>query len=339
VATVATAGHASSSPPLLDPPELNVTTTDNLPVGIDPRASFPSVAFRHSGWSGLRGKVRSAMVSAGVTPARLVRFDVCGSGAWVWSHPDQPGSYRITSDHCHDRWCVPCARERSRIIASAIASAITPHQTRLVTLTLKSTTEPLTELIDKLYASFRALRRRSVWEDAVDGSIALLELVIGKDGIRWHPHLHILAVGRYIHQPDLSAAWHSITGDSYIVDVRAIRNPELAIAYVAKYASKPPSASLARNPDKLKEAVIALHGRRLCLTTGCFRGVKLSGDDEPSDLHADGWFPLAPLSDLITSAGDGDAVASRIITALQGDRKCQSNPKSPPSNYQHRLSI
>ena len=40
----------------------------------------------------------------------------------------------------------------------------------------------------------------------------------------WHPHLHIFGVlEEWIDVQKLSATWHEITGDSYIVDVRRVK--------------------------------------------------------------------------------------------------------------------
>jgi hypothetical protein len=39
------------------------------------------------------------------------------------------------------------------------------------------------------------------------------------DGM-WHPHLHVIAEGRFLDKHALSAAWHHATGDSFVVDIR-----------------------------------------------------------------------------------------------------------------------
>jgi hypothetical protein len=74
----------------------------------------------------------------------------------------------------------------------------------------------------------------------------------------------------------LSAEWHAITGDSYIVDARQItptdeENPYAAgFCEVFKYAVK--AAELGR--DRLLEALPILTGQRLVGAFGCFFGIK-----------------------------------------------------------------
>ena len=41
----------------------------------------------------------------------------------------------------------------------------------------------------------------------------------------WHPHIHIFALlNEWIDQEELSETWHDITLDSYIVDIRRVKN-------------------------------------------------------------------------------------------------------------------
>jgi len=189
-----------------------------------------------------------------------------------------------------------------------------------ITLTLCGKREPLAELIDRLYKSFRYLRSHPTWSDKVDGGAAFLEVKWSDKAQRWHPHLHIVADGKFIDQGELSNAWRSITKDSFIVDVRRIRNKEHAARYVTKYASKPLNTSFSDTPKLLDEAVIALKGRRLCLCFGTWYGTALDlAEDEvlADDLvDAGDWTFWLPLEDVLRDARSGDPDAIATIRSL-----------------------
>ena len=49
----------------------------------------------------------------------------------------------------------------------------------------------------------------------------------------WHPHIHIFAlVDSWIDQQEFAEYWHSITGDSYIVDVRRAKKKRVQATQV-----------------------------------------------------------------------------------------------------------
>lgn len=97
-------------------------------------------------------------------------------------------------------------------------------------------------------------------------------------GNGWHPHVH--AIWLCHDEPDkyeLAREWETLTGDSYIVDVRPINlaDPVGGFCEVFKYALK---FSDLDNPDRL-HAHKVLRGRRLQDSFGQLRGL----DVEPSD--------------------------------------------------------
>ena len=108
------------------------------------------------------------------------------------------------------------------------------------------------------------------------------EIKIGRDG-RWHVHCHIIAESSFLDSQELSREWHSVTGDSPVVDVRAIKDLDHAARYVAKYGSKPCDRSVLFQPSRLIEAITALRGSRMCTTFGEWRGRKLSSPNEDTD--------------------------------------------------------
>jgi hypothetical protein len=147
------------------------------------------------------------------------------------------------------------------------------------------------------------------------GGAAFLEVKIAKDGRTWHPHIHIIAEGGFLNQSRLSDKWKEITGDSWIVDVRYVRDRGEVIRYVAKYASKPLDATLFRSKEHLKEAMVALKGRRLCLTFGNWRGLEL--EKRPED---DGnWKKVCTLDNLRRAVDRGEEWARGLWRNLTGE--------------------
>ena len=104
----------------------------------------------------------------------------------------------------------------------------------------------------------------------------------------WHPHIHMFAlVDQWIDQQEFSEYWHSLTGDSMVVDVRRARKEKghgysKAAAEVCKYALKFGDLSV----EKTWEAFKVLKGKRLTGSFGLLWGVKIPDtmtDDMPSE--------------------------------------------------------
>ena len=46
----------------------------------------------------------------------------------------------------------------------------------------------------------------------------------------WHPHIHMFAlVDNWIDQQEFSEYWHSLTGDSMVVDVRRAKKKKVTV--------------------------------------------------------------------------------------------------------------
>ena len=306
----------------LDPPETNLHRPEppasiggeHLPdCELDPLDQHsPTATFRHSGWAHDRRRVYDSFRRTAQTSNRLQDFRECGKHAYVLQSVDSPDQYSIGGSTCHDRFCLPCAHERSRIIATNVIHQLEKEQARFMTLTLKSATEPLAELLAKLSADFAALRRSKLWRNKVTGGVAFIEVKWKHQTQRWHPHLHCLVQGRYIPQRELSDIWLRITGTSRIVDVRFARDPRGVTHYVTKYASKPFDHTVLVEPDKLDEAVLALKGKRLCMTFGSWRGLKLT-----ERVDAEQWINLGSLTEFINRAETGDPTAELILQKLE----------------------
>lgn len=310
----------------LDALETKSHSTDPAPLGIFSSELESDVAFRHRGWQPNRKRVADSFFRVGIADNRRDAFRRCGSWAWVVRHPTDPDRYAVMADKCHDRFCAPCTRERSHLIASRLAERLVRKPHRLITFTIRSTNEPLTGLLDKLQTSFAKVRRIDPWRRRILGGVAFIEVHWNADKQRWHPHIHCICEGSYVPDSALQAAWYRVTGDSYVVDVRLIRDADKACQYVAKYAAKGLSRTFVRDPDRLDEAITALSGRRLANTFGTWRYWKLYETAEPLD-----WWPIAPLSEFRERALRGDPEAIRVLTLLKGNTPCpKRNSRDPP---------
>lgn len=309
---------ASVSPPLplpsLDPDESNQRT-----------GSESDIDFRHSWWSNDRRRIRSALQTVFPGSKRLLRFHACGDAAWVFRSNADPSKVKVCCDSCRDRWCRACQRDRSRIIAGNLRDRLKDASIKLVTLTLRHRSQPLRHQVDRLIDSFRTLRKKPLWKGSIVGGVAFIEVTYNPETDRWHPHLHILCVGTWLSQQDLSSTWSQITGGSFIVDVRAVNDLDQVAAYVVKYATKPMNAALYRHPAKLVEAIRALQGRHLCMTFGTFRGWKLtaSGDGEE-------WTQIGTLEGFRQRAEDGDWDAICVLDALRPATPAPEHGGQPP---------
>lgn len=275
-----------------------------------PAATAEEQQFRHSGWAVRRQQVYAALKSISSREARLDRFANCGNSMRLLISEDKT-DLKISCNKCGDRMCTACQNERAALIRENIAQLIDANNPRFLTLTLRHSNTPLKDQIDRIYRSFTALRRRTAWKDHVEGGAAFLEIKVGeKDGL-WHVHLHCLVTGSFWHQKDISHEWHCVTGDSSIVDIRAIQSSEDAARYVTKYVTKPADSTVFSKLDLLQEFILAIKARRLCLTFGTWRGKELEAVPADSTI----WHDVGAVGYLRTRALNGDEEARRYLAA------------------------
>ena len=322
---------ATSLDPLETNPDPDGSEAQPLCVPIPPDA----VSFRHSGWQPLRRRVRAALSCCGAPRSRLEAFDNCGDRAWVLRSVDDPDLYTVAGDLCHDRFCVPCANQRSRTIAANVRALVQAGQARFRTLTFRAQLADLASTLRKAVSSFSRLRARKLWKTTQAGGCAFIEVKRNRTFDTWNVHLHIIAQGRYIDQAQLSRAWQQITETSFVVDVRFIKNADNVTRYVTKYASKPMDPTVTEHDEHLREAIKALSGRRLCTTFGTWRTNKLTITPE-----GENWEAVCPFDTLVHRIAIGDPEAISIWQAIQRQKERQpsptrqSNARPPPSEQQ-----
>ncbi len=281
--------------------------------------------FRHSGWARSRERVAEALVRAATPEGRRKAFRTCGHRAYVLQSLSDPNRFKLTSSKCKDRFCKPCARERASGVARTLLEHVDGRELRFCTLTLATKTTDLRAELDRLYKSFQQLRRRKFWKRHVVGGAAMLEVKWNEKSSRWHPHLHILMEGRYTPHRQLVAEWRHVTGDSFIVDIRAVRDNSRVTRYITKYATDPIDGSIGRHVGRLTEAIVAFRGRKTCLTFGAWRQVVLT---DPAD--TDGWRHLMTLERLISLAREGFDEYRKMLARIWTFEECSEKHRQPP---------
>lgn len=272
----------------------------------------PSVTFRHSGWARSRRLVRRALAALDTPPRALARFDACGSDPWVMVDANDSSRLSVQSNHCHSRWCTPCSRERAARIVGNLRPQLEDGPILFLTLTMKHSDSPLSGQIDRIYDSFRKMRRAPFWTAAVDAGCAVLEMKHSHTTGCWHVHLHCLLHSCWVEHRDLKAEWWRITGDSNIVDIRTCGTADDAAHYITKYITKPVPSSVINKDAQLIEMMAAVAHRRLVLTWGSWRGVPLSAPLDMTD-----WQPVASLDSLYARKANGDADAYDLLRQLE----------------------
>lgn len=217
----------------------------------------------------------------------------CGRLQW-WRHYYEAGRTSLRkASLCHKHLLCPlCASLRGMRLASEyyervkfVLAGDASLRAQFVTTTVKDGPD-LIERCDHLRGGWKRLRKRAGRGNAptewakIAGAVWSMEVKRGANSGEWHPHIHCLAVvSSPIDQAELSKQWHSITGDSMIVDVRDVYSLDdsgggIAASFLEcfKYALKFSDLSLADNFDAWQ----ALRGQRLIGSSGVLFGI---GDD------------------------------------------------------------
>lgn len=283
-----------------------------------PMAARCETNFRHSCWAAKREVVLVALESAGESKWALDRFAQCGSGCVVEVSPSTK-QLRLKACYCKSRHCEPCMRAKANKIAANLRNRLAQQadgRYRFVTLTLKHNKAPLQDQIRRLYASFKKLRASPAWAESQRGGAATLEVKYNAATGFWHPHLHVISEGEFLHKRDLSNAWLRATGDSSIVDIRQLSSAADAAHYVAKYVTKGTNGDVWRIQSAAQEWIIAMKGVRTVATYGTWRGYQLL-KVTPT---ADDWRPITTLINLYNALEQNEDWAMAILKQLESKR-------------------
>lgn len=192
----------------------------------------------------------------------------------------------VPTHRCRYRLCDDCARERQRRGMGRVYPRLRALQRAhrhdrpvLITLTIKSSFEPLSSIHRRFKGWFKNLRRSLAWERRIRGAVAGFEVTWNPDQ-GWHYHCHILAFRKsWYSQAELAEQWCDITnGAGRIVDIRSRGGLQKMVAEVLKYCFKPANVanwSVAQVVD-----FEGLRGARLADTYGELRGLNVEDDDD-----------------------------------------------------------
>jgi hypothetical protein len=232
-----------------------------------------------------------------------LRFLNCHNKA-VFARNITTGSVRVLAKSCHLRFCPICNQARENMIRRNVSGWLEKKAyPKFMTLTLKNCTDGLRGEIQRLYQCFRQLRRIKLIKQRVKSGIWFFQVTRSKDGLTWHPHLHCILTGGYIPKRDLLQEWYRLTGESFIVDIKLIRDVHSAACEVARYAATACNIK-SINTDEMFELENALRSRRICGTWGQARKLKLT---TPQRYEADHWKIIGSWSAVVGMMNSCDA--------------------------------
>jgi hypothetical protein len=194
---------------------------------------------------------------------KRIDLENCRHFAWFVRH-EMTGQIKVVANACHLRWCPICAGAKRMMIKSAVSKWLrTVKRPKFMTFTLKHSTEELPDQIKRLYKAYRLFRQHKLLKKKQRGGVWFFQLKRSKKTEEWHPHLHVVVDMDYINKVEIQDEWLLVTGDSFVVDIRAIKDAGKVVDYVARYCASPcnlPDYS----PDDQDSIYYALSGKRLC---------------------------------------------------------------------------
>lgn len=120
--------------------------------------------------------------------------------------------------------------------------------------------------VTKLRKDFGRIRER--FKNEVRGGFYVVQATNKSKG--WHLHAHVLFDGSFIAEKALSRAWANITSGNYIVDIRMVQDPKIAVKYLLKDFLQSPKI----RPEDHAEYNGVFAGSRIIQPFGTYKNVK-----------------------------------------------------------------
>lgn len=241
------------------------------------------------------------------------RLASCCSGAAFFVEP-HTGKVRPWINRCGSRLCPFCAVARTaRVSAELTAILMAMKNPRAIVLTLRSNDRPLPEQLRILRANFRRLRARKAWKGSVRAGAYTVEITYNAKTGQWHPHLHIVYDGDYLHHETLRGLWHTITGDSNVIWISKVTDRAGAARELAKYIGKPQHVHTL-SPENIGTYAHAVRHERLVQTFGALHGKKVHDTDKVQPVPADTY--SVKLSTLVRLARRGWPTPAKLLVAI-----------------------
>jgi len=272
------------------------------------------------------------MCTGGWSSKHAKRLNMCGSSAMFLRHRET-GEVKVGSSACHLRYCPICAARRAAEVSGRIFEWLQHQENpRLITLTIRHSHRRLADQITDLLTFWRRLYKSDNWAKWVRAGVWVLQVTYNRKRCEWHPHLHVLTVGKYYPHQQLQRDWKRASGGSTIVDIRGIGQPKEAAKYVGRYVGR--AANLAEIPEgRWIELYWGLKGRRLFGEFGTPKGEeRLLARTKRSDL--DEWEKLGFFSDVVKSVHFDDN-AWAILQAWKHNRPLNELLKVPRRMVDH----
>ena len=187
---------------------------------------------------------------------------------------------------CKNRFCVNCNYVRSlawvaRLIPFMKEWINQGNYIQMLVLTIKDG-EDLKERVKFLETSWRTLyhdnkNMRDKWKREFAGGLRSLEIVVGKNSNKWHPHMHLLLLKDHYNKDYewIKSNWKSITNNNGSIYIKSIQNDNLlkGVVECVKYIMKP-ERKIFNDDKRFLEMWETVKGKRQINTWGCLRGIK-----------------------------------------------------------------
>lgn len=221
------------------------------------------------------------------------RLHECRKFAWFVQNK-HTHKLRVSSSRCKLRWCPICRDVSRMIVTSAVEEWLKIQKyPKMITFTLEHNDDPLQLQVKKIYDCFRKLRTRAFIRRNITGGVWFFQLKWSTRSQQWHPHIHALVAGNYLPHSKLKSLWHKITVDSFVVDVRPVKDLESAATEVARYATSPADLT-AMSLDNAIDVYYSTKSKRICGSWGSAKGMVLKpqppDDDDCWEKVADFFF-------------------------------------------------
>jgi hypothetical protein len=239
-----------------------------------------------------------------------MNLENCRHFAWFTRHAGT-GQVKVVANACHLRWCPVCAATKRMMIKSAVSKWLkTVKRPKFMTFTIKHSTEELPDQIKRLYKAYRLFRQHKLLKKKQRGGVWFFQLKRSEKSGEWHPHLHVVVDMDYINKVEIQDEWLMVTGDSFVVDIRAIKNPGKVVDYVARYCATPCNLAVftERDQDTINNT---LHSRRLCGRFGSGNACRFK-PEKPVDFAQ--WQRLITWSDCVLNR-DYDTELRKVLKA------------------------
>lgn len=320
-------------------PSLDIPETSVRDSGLWGQTSYPS-DYRQLLRARTKGEYENAyelyqMSTGGLASKHTKRLEMCGSSAMFLRHKET-GKIKVASSACHLRFCPICAKKRAGEVTERITKWLeTTENARLITLTIKHSRKPLREQLDYLIASWRKLYKSESWRYWVSAGVWVIQVTYNRKRSEWHPHLHILTVGKFYPQEILKKDWKRASGGSFIVDIRGLGQAKEAAKYVGRYVGR--ACNLSDVPKvRWKELYWSLNGKRLFGEFGTGKGdERLLARVKRSDL--DEWEKLGFFKDIVKSI-PFDPASRAIMHAWQSGKALEKILKVPKRIVDYNLN-